>query len=38
MDGEEREDRSENKDRLERTGEKMKMSEDPLVESKYMLN
>ena len=31
-------DNSEDKDRLQRTGEKMKMKEDPLVESKYELN
>lgn len=38
MDVDEREERSQHKERLERTGEKMKMNEDPLVESKYEMN
>lgn len=38
MDSEDRDDRSENKDRLQRTGEKMRMNEDPLIESQYVMN
>lgn len=35
--GERTPDRNEGKARLDRTGEKMKMKDDPLVESKYEL-
>ena len=31
-------DNSEDKDRFQRTGQKMKMKEDPLIQSKYEMN